>query len=137
MEPVAGPQYWPFLLQRASVKGGPLLRLGESVFHGCSGGRGFIYIKPNGDVWPCPFIEVSCGNVRETPFASIWETSPVFHDLRHREELLKGQCGECQYRRLCGGCRGRAWATTGDYLAEDLSCFIHSLGNDGSPVAEA
>ena len=125
MEPVAGPQYWPFLLQRAGVKGGPLLRLGESVFHGCSAGRGFVYIKPNGDVWPCPFIEVSCGNVRETPFATIWATSPVFHDLRHREGLLKDQCGECQYRRLCGGCRGRAFATTGDYLAEDPTCFIH------------
>ncbi|HEM61110.1 MAG TPA: radical SAM protein, partial [Chloroflexi bacterium] len=82
MEPVAGPQYWPFLLQRSGIRGGPLLRLAETVFHGCSAGRGFVYIKPNGDVWPCPFVEVNCGNVRQTPFASIWKSSPVFHDLR-------------------------------------------------------
>ena len=128
MEPVAGPQYWPFLLQRAGIRGGPLLRLAETVFHGCSAGRGFVYIKPNGEVWPCPFIEVSCGNVRQTPFATIWATSSVFEDLRGREERLQGRCGECEYRRLCGGCRGRSWATTGNYLAEDPSCFIHTSG---------
>jgi radical SAM protein with 4Fe4S-binding SPASM domain len=126
MEPVAGPQYWPFLLQRAGIDDGPLLRLAETVFHGCSAGRGFVYIKPNGEVWPCPFIEVNCGNVRDLPFSEIWTGSPVFMDLREREKRLKGRCGKCQYRRLCGGCRGRAWATTKDYLAEDPSCFIHS-----------
>jgi radical SAM protein with 4Fe4S-binding SPASM domain len=125
MEPVADPQYWPFLLQHNGINSGPLMRLAETVFHGCSAGRGFVYIKPNGEVWPCPFIEVSCGNVRDTPFSAIWAHSSVFKDLRKREESLKGRCGECRYRRLCGGCRGRAWATTGDYLAEDSSCFIH------------
>jgi radical SAM protein with 4Fe4S-binding SPASM domain len=125
MEPVAGPQYWPFLLQRSGISGGPFLRLAEMVFHGCSAGRGFVYVKPNGDVWPCPFIEVGCGNVRQTPFSTIWADSPVLKDLREREQNLKGRCGECEYRRLCGGCRGRAWATAGDYLAEDPSCFIH------------
>jgi radical SAM protein with 4Fe4S-binding SPASM domain len=134
MEPVAGPQYWPFLLQRSGIHSGPLLRLGEAVFHGCSAGRGFVYVKPNGDVWPCPFIEVNCGNVRETPFSSIWRTSPILQDLRRREELLQGRCGDCEYRRLCGGCRGRAWATTGDYLAEDPSCFIHPSETEGHPA---
>jgi radical SAM protein with 4Fe4S-binding SPASM domain len=128
IEPVAAPQYWPFLLQRAGIDRGPLLRLAETVFHGCSAGRGFVYVKPDGEVWPCPFVEVSCGNVRQAPFSTIWATSPVFADLRARESRLQGQCGECQYRRLCGGCRGRAWATTGDYLAEDRTCFIHTNG---------
>ncbi len=133
MEPVAGPQYWPFLLRRAGIRGGPLLRLAEAVFHGCSAGRGFVYVKPNGEVWPCPFVEVNCGNVRQTPFPILWATSPVLKDLREREKRLQGDCGECEYRRLCGGCRGRAWATTGDYLAEDPSCFIHSPdGNEES-----
>jgi len=126
MEPVAGPQYWPHLLQRNGIERGPFLRLAETVFHGCSAGRGFVYVKPNGEVWPCPFIEVSCGNVRETPFPRIWASSPVLEDLRAREERLEGRCGECVYRRLCGGCRGRAWATSGDYMAEDPSCFIHA-----------
>jgi radical SAM protein with 4Fe4S-binding SPASM domain len=120
-------------LERAGIEGGPLLRLAETVFHGCSAGRGFLYIKPNGDVWPCPFIEVSCGNVRQTPFRTIWASAPILKDLRAREQRLKGRCGECQYRRLCGGCRGRSWAATGDYLAEDPSCFIHSSdGNEES-----
>ncbi|MDI7277117.1 MAG: radical SAM protein, partial [Anaerolineae bacterium] len=126
MEPVAGPQYWPFLLQRANIRGGLRLRLAEAVFHGCSAGRGFIYIKPNGEVWPCPFIEVSCGNVREAPFSHIYASAPILKALREREKRLEGRCGECEYRRLCGGCRGRAWAVTGNYLAEDPSCFIHS-----------
>jgi radical SAM protein with 4Fe4S-binding SPASM domain len=125
MEPVAGPQYWPFLLERSGIEGGPMLRLAETVFHGCSAGRGFVYVKPDGEVWPCPFVEVSCGNVRQTPFHEIWKSSPVFTALRERETRLKGQCGDCTYRKLCGGCRGRAWALTGDYLAEDPSCFIH------------
>lgn len=126
MEPVAGPQYWPFLLQRAGIRTGPLLGLAETVFHGCSAGRGFVYIKPNGEVWPCPFIEVSCGNLRQSTFQEVWANSPVFDELRTREVKLEGRCGECEYRRLCGGCRGRAWAITGDYMAEDPSCFIHT-----------
>jgi radical SAM protein with 4Fe4S-binding SPASM domain len=133
VEPVAGPQYWPFLLQRSGIDDGPLLRLAETVFHGCSAGRGFVYIKPNGEVWPCPFVEVSCGSVRQTPFSTIWATSPVLKNLREREERLQGRCSECAYRRLCGGCRGRAWATSGDYLAEDPSCFIHPSNGNESP----
>lgn len=107
MESVAGPQYWPFLLQRADIRSGPLLGLAELVFHGCSAGRGLVYVKPNGDVWPCPFVEVACGNVREEPFGPIWEISPAFEDLRDRESRLHGSCSNCEYRRLCGGCRGR------------------------------
>jgi len=126
MEPVAGPQYWPFLLQRAGIRGGLRLWLAERVFHGCAAGRGFVYIKPTGEVWPCPFVEVSCGSVRDTPFAEVWAGSPVFTSLRQRETRLHGRCGDCRYHRLCGGCRGRAWATSGDYLAEDPSCFIHT-----------
>lgn len=125
MEPVAGPQYWSSLLKQARISWGMPLRLAEKLFHGCSAGRGFIYIKPDGAVWPCPFIEVSCGNIRENSFKKIWTESDILNRLRNREWLLKGQCGECEYRRLCGGCRGRAWAATGDYLAEDPCCFIH------------
>jgi radical SAM protein with 4Fe4S-binding SPASM domain len=64
--------------------------------------------------------------VRQTPFATIWAKAPIFQQLRQREQLLKGRCGDCEYRRLCGGCRGRALAMTGDCLAEDPSCFIHA-----------
>ena len=125
MEPVAGPQYWPFLLKNAHVSNGMPLWLAEKVFHGCAAGRGFIYIKPDGAVWPCPFVEISCGNVRDSSFKKIYSESEILKQLRNRERTLKGQCGDCEYRRLCGGCRGRAWVTTNDYLAEDPCCFIH------------
>ena len=125
MEPVAGPQYWPFLLKNAHVFNGMPLWLAEKVFHGCAAGRGFIYIKPDGAVWPCPFVEISCGNVRDSSFKKIYSESEILKQLRNRERTLKGQCGDCEYRRLCGGCRGRAWAATNDYLAEDPCCFIH------------
>ena len=68
IEPVAGPQYWAYLLQQKGISEGLFLKLAEKVFHGCTAGRGFVYIKPDGSVWPCPFIEVSCGNIREKSF---------------------------------------------------------------------
>lgn len=125
IEPVAGPQYWAYLLKQHRISKGPLLKVAEKVFHGCTAGRGFVYIKPDGSVWPCPFIEANCGNVREQSFHDIWFHSPVFQQLRNRETLLKGECGKCDYRKLCGGCRGRALSLTGDLLEEDPSCFLH------------
>ncbi len=125
IEPVAGPQYWPYLMERNGKSGGIWLKLAEKVFHGCSAGRGFVYIKPNGDVWPCPFVEISAGNVRALPFAKIWRDSEIFLNLRNREKTLKGECGECNYKTICGGCRGRALSYHGDYLAQDPSCFLH------------
>jgi len=125
IEPVAGPQYWPHLMEQANKTGGIWMKLAEQVFHGCAAGRGFVYIKANGDVWPCPFVEVSAGNVRSRSFDAIWRHSEVFVSLRNREDRLKGRCGRCKYRKMCGGCRGRAMAYTGDYLAEDPSCFIN------------
>jgi radical SAM protein with 4Fe4S-binding SPASM domain len=124
IEPVAGPQYWPHLLEKKGRGNGLMLKVAEKVFHGCAAGRGFVYIKSNGDVWPCPFVEVNAGNVREKPFREIYEESPVFKNLRDRENTLKGLCGDCRYRTICGGCRGRAHAYSGDYLAEDPRCFI-------------
>ncbi|MBU7004971.1 MAG: SPASM domain-containing protein, partial [Theionarchaea archaeon] len=131
IEPVAGPQYWSYLLNRKGLRGGPVLGLAEKVFHGCSAGRGFVYIKPDGEVLACPFVDASCGNVREQSFDSIWGKSAVLENLRNREERLKGRCGECNYRTVCGGCRGRAQAMTGDYMGEDPCCFIEEDGGDG------
>ena len=128
IEPVAGPQYWPFILKKKGLHTGFGLKIAEQVFHGCAAGRGFLYIKANGDVWPCPFVEVTGGNVRQKSLKEIYERSEVFRNLRNREHTLKGICGECTFRKVCGGCRGRAWAYTGDYLAEDPRCFLR----DGS-----
>jgi radical SAM protein with 4Fe4S-binding SPASM domain len=125
IEPVAGPQYWPYLMERGGKSNGIWLKLARQVFHGCAAGRGFVYIKANGDVCPCPFVEINAGNVREASFRKTWRESEVFVNLRNRENTLKGDCGECKYRTICGGCRGRALAYHGDYLAEDPSCFLY------------
>jgi len=124
IEPVAGPQYWPFLLEKKGFNKGLKLKLAGKVFHGCAAGRGFVYIKANGDVWPCPFVEVNAGSIRNSSFDKIYKEAPVFQHLRNREVLLKGVCGDCNYKTVCGGCRGRAHAYSGDYLAEDPRCYI-------------
>ena len=124
IEPVAGPQYWPYLLEKRGVAGKTGLKIAEKIFHGCAAGRRFVYIKYNGEVWPCPFVEVSGGNIREQSLAVIYRQSEPFVNLRRREEILKGNCGTCDYRKICGGCRGRAHAYTGDYLQEDPRCFL-------------
>jgi radical SAM protein with 4Fe4S-binding SPASM domain len=125
IEPVAGPQYWSYILEKNGIRDGAMLKLAGKVFHGCAAGRGFVYIKANGDVWPCPFVEINAGNIRDTSFQQIYAQAPVFQNLRRREVRLKGICGECNYKTVCGGCRGRALAYSGDYLAEDPRCFVN------------
>jgi len=124
IEPVAAPQYWAYLLQRAGIGGGLRLRIAEALFHGCSAGRGFVYVKPNGDIWACPFLEERAGNIREASFRDVWEGADLFRMLRQRETRLEGRCGPCEYNRVCGGCRSRSRAVTGRVMAEDPSCFL-------------
>ena len=89
--------------------------------HGsCPAGKYYCRITPTGDVTPCPYMPVAAGNLRATGFAELWGQSPVFADLR--ESRLGGRCGVCEFREICGGCRCRAYATYGDYLAEDPAC---------------
>lgn len=127
IEPVAAPQYWAYLVEREKRLPAHLkTRLAELFFHGCSAGRGFVYIKANGEVWPCPFVEQSAGSVRTHDFLEIWGKSTVFRGLRHRESGLQGKCGACPSRRFCGGCRGRAAAVRGSDMSEDPSCFLES-----------
>lgn len=123
MEPVGGPQYWADLLHSAGIRKGILLSWAEHLFHGCCAGRGFVYIKPQGDVLACPFIPVSCGNVRNESFDSIYHNSPLIQALQNRDNL-SGSCGECRYKKVCGGCRGRAYAIHGDVFAEDPACYL-------------
>jgi radical SAM protein with 4Fe4S-binding SPASM domain len=124
VETVAGPQYWPYLMEKSGKNNSFYMKLAKKVFHGCSAGRGLVYIKADGEVWPCPFVELDAGNVREEPIDRIWKNSDIFKNLRNRGKLLKGKCGGCDYNTICGGCRGKALALSGDYLEEDKFCFI-------------
>jgi radical SAM protein with 4Fe4S-binding SPASM domain len=77
-------------------------------------------------VQPCGYLS-SCRNVRETPFPEIWANSELFQQLR-RVDDYRGKCHTCQYRKVCGGCRARAYAMTGDVLAEDPICPYEPVG---------
>jgi radical SAM protein with 4Fe4S-binding SPASM domain len=86
----------------------------------CPAGKYYCRITPEGDITPCPYMPVSAGNLRVEPFDRIWHRSPVLNDLR--DPKLGGRCGECEFSEVCGGCRCRAYAHFGDYLAEDPAC---------------
>lgn len=119
--PVATPQYWAYLVYRKNIASGPLLKLAELSFGGCVAGKGMLYIKPQGDVWPCPFLEIPLGNVRNDSLVDIWNKSKVLLELRNRDNL-KGECGKCVYKQVCGGCRATAFFFTNDYLQTDPNC---------------
>jgi len=89
---------------------------------GCMAGTEYCRITPEGNVTPCPYMDVIAGNVRSQSFTEVWNTSSVFSDLRDLSKL-KGRCGACEFNELCGGCRCRAYSATGDYLAEDPACM--------------
>ncbi|MFT5514232.1 MAG: radical SAM protein with 4Fe4S-binding SPASM domain [Rhodothermales bacterium] len=89
---------------------------------GCMAGTEYCRITPEGNVTPCPYMDLVAGNVREEGFSAIWNGSSVFADLRDAS-LLKGKCGSCEFSELCGGCRCRAYAATGDHLAADPACL--------------
>lgn len=87
---------------------------------GCLAGTSYCVILPGGDVHPCPYLPVNAGNVRVEKLSHIWEKAEVFKKLRHNG--LKGRCGACNYKNICGGCRAQAYARYGDYMAQDPFC---------------
>jgi AdoMet-dependent heme synthase len=88
---------------------------------GVNDGDGFVFISHVGDVYPSGFLPVTCGNVREQKLGDIYRESSVMKQLRDKS-LLKGKCGVCEFKELCGGSRARAYAVTGDYLESDPYC---------------
>ena len=82
---------------------------------GCMAGMYYCRIYPNGDVTPCPYLPIKLGNIREKTFKDIWFNSSIFKALRD-PNCLKGKCGVCEYRALCGGCRARAYGLSSDFI---------------------
>jgi len=93
-------------------------------------GDGFVFISHTGDVMPSGFLPIPAGNIRDTDVIEIYRRAPVFRELRDRT-LLKGKCGVCGYRDACGGSRARAYAMTGDHLAEEPFCAYEPPGAAG------
>jgi len=84
-------------------------------------GDGFVFISLLGEVFPSGYLPLSAGNIRTQTLKEIYQESNLFKSLRDKN-ALKGRCGACEYRYVCGGSRSRAFATTGDYLAEEPFC---------------
>ncbi|MBP5313443.1 MAG: SPASM domain-containing protein, partial [Eggerthellaceae bacterium] len=123
-KPTDAPQYYRIIRQQCALEGRTVdvQTYGmEAMTRGCLGGISFVFISHIGDVQPCGYFDMKAGNVLEMPFSRIWTESKLFEDLRHFERL-KGKCGICEFKQVCGGCRARALATTGDYLAEEPYC---------------
>jgi radical SAM protein with 4Fe4S-binding SPASM domain len=85
-------------------------------------GKGFMFISHVGNVYPSGFLPIHAGNVRETPISEIYREAPIFKSLRDTSKL-EGKCGACEYKEICGGSRARAYAVTGDPLAQEPCCI--------------
>jgi len=95
---------------------------------GCLAGTGVTFISHRGEVFPCGYLPVEAGNIRRQPFGEVWQSSPLFAELRE-PELLEGKCGACNFKTLCSGCRARAFGTVGNYLAEEPFCAYDPVSN--------
>jgi len=93
----------------------------SAITRGCLAGSGVCFVSHRGEVFPCGYLPTPAGDLKTQSFREVWEGSEVFHLLRDTANL-KGKCGACEYRNICEGCRARAYAATGDYLAEEPFC---------------
>ena len=124
LKATCAPHYYRIIRQRARQDGRKVTfeTYGlDAVTRGCLGGTGFCFISHRGIVQPCGFLNINCGDVTRDTFASIWYGSEVFQRLRDLDQL-QGKCGACEYKRVCGGCRARAYEATGDYMAQEPLC---------------
>ena len=124
LKATCAPHYYRILRQRAKEDG---LNVSfqthglDAVTRGCLGGIGFCFISHRGIVQPCGYLDLNSGDLRQTSFAEIWQHSDIFVQLRDYDKL-KGKCGPCEYKRVCGGCRARAYEATGDFMSEEPLC---------------
>lgn len=146
LKATCAPHYFRVMRQRSRAEGGSLLEhphrpsghpSGISPAHrsghgasgeamaamtkGCLAGQAVCFVSHNGEVFPCGYLPLTSGNVKNIPFPAIWRESAIFGQLRE-DRHLQGKCGCCEYKKVCMGCRARAYAATHDYLAEEPNC---------------
>jgi radical SAM protein with 4Fe4S-binding SPASM domain len=125
MRPTCAPHYYRIVRQKAKEEGSSFkrrnLQFSTGGSKGCLAGQLICLIDVDGEVLPCSYFAKSAGNVFTTPFKDIWEKSELFLSLRDYTSY-KDNCGRCEYVNVCGGCRARAFAITGDYLAQEPYC---------------
>lgn len=114
--------YRRFILQQGAMHSLPLgVQSGPRAPRGVNEAKGFVFISHIGDVYPSGFLPLKAGNVKKESLTDIYRSSELFMSLREPNNL-KGKCGRCEFRDLCGGSRARAWAMTGDVFAADPLC---------------
>jgi heme b synthase len=98
----------------------------NALTRGCLAGIGFCFISHLGKVKGCGYLDVEAGDIRKQTFNQIWSDSLLFQHLRDLSNI-KGKCGVCEYKRICGGCRARAYESTGDYLEAEPYCIYEPV----------
>ena len=128
LKATCAPHYFRICRQQKTKKPASQTPSGHfnTATRGCLGGISFCFVSHIGQVQPCGYLELACGNVREQGFISIWQNSEVLRNLRDFGKY-GGKCGRCEFIRVCGGCRARAYEATGNYLAEEPLCLYEPL----------
>ncbi|HVT88690.1 MAG TPA: radical SAM protein [Tepidisphaeraceae bacterium] len=143
LKATCAPHYFRVMRQRAKQSGQPMPRnvhphknMGHgghpgdhpggnadmtAMTKGCLAGQAVCFVSHTGEVFPCGYLPVSSGNVKQIPLPRIWQQSSIFANLRD-ESNLEGKCGCCEYSKVCMGCRARAFGHTRNYLAEEPNC---------------
>jgi len=93
---------------------------------GCLAGIGFCFVSHQGKVKGCGYLDVEAGDIRKESFGQVWANSPLFSRLRDLSNL-KGKYGACEYKKICGGCRARAYEATGDFLEAEPYCIYEPV----------
>jgi radical SAM protein with 4Fe4S-binding SPASM domain len=133
LKATCAPHFYRIIRQEAQARG---VRLSfethglDAVTRGCLGGQGFAFVSHVGQVQPCGYLELAAGQASQEPFSKIWRDSQLFARLRD-PDLLQGKCGACEYRRVCGGCRARAYEVSGSELAPEPLCLYQPPGWTG------
>lgn len=143
LKATCAPHYFRIMRQRAKADGRPMPpRHGHggetnarpadhagsdmtAMTKGCLAGQAICFVSHTGEVFPCGYLPVSSGNVKEKPLPQIWRDSAIFANLRG-ESNLGGKCRCCEFSKVCMGCRARAFSSTGDYMAEEPNCSFVS-----------
>jgi radical SAM protein with 4Fe4S-binding SPASM domain len=99
----------------------------DFMTRGCLAGISFCFISHRGRVQGCGYLDVEAGNIRDSSFRQIWTESTLFRELRDLSNI-KGKCSSCEYKYICGGCRARAYESTGDYLEAEPYCIYQPVG---------
>ena len=125
VRPTCAPHYYRIVLQKQKEEGEKFkqrtLKFSTGGSKGCIAGQVIALIDVDRNVLPCSYFPKHAGNLTEQSFKDIWENSPLLKEMRDFKKY-KGRCGSCEYINVCGGCRARAYAVTGDYLDEEPFC---------------